>query len=267
MKHRIFFLWGAFSLLLAACGAEASTPVSNVSLANPASAYCEENGGTLEMRTDNEGNVSGVCIFTDGSECDEWAFFRGECSPAEAESLAAATQADATFDPPTVFPTPIPIDPTAYQGWWTYTHPVYGFSLLLPEDWVVEEVTTGDPLMNGHLLNLHSGDDGMLNIRMTFRRPDEDILLFPTGVGAGEFVEQGMLEIAGENARRMLFVCPTGQVQSIWYDGVDTAYLLRGDVEFGFIFSLQQAYCEEGYSLDGKSQHVGEMIIASLKAP
>ncbi|MCA9971355.1 MAG: META domain-containing protein [Anaerolineales bacterium] len=50
-------------------------------LANPASVYCEAQGGTLAMRTDESGGQYGVCIFEDGSECDEWAFFRGECAP------------------------------------------------------------------------------------------------------------------------------------------------------------------------------------------
>ncbi|MCU0679170.1 MAG: DUF333 domain-containing protein [Planctomycetes bacterium] len=50
-------------------------------LPNPASAYCEEQGGTSEIRTATDGSQSGVCKFTDGSECDEWKFFRGECGP------------------------------------------------------------------------------------------------------------------------------------------------------------------------------------------
>ncbi|MGA1867821.1 MAG: protease inhibitor I42 family protein [bacterium] len=49
-----------------------------VGLANPASVYCEESGGTLEFRTNDLGTY-GVCIFNDGTECEEWAFFRGEC--------------------------------------------------------------------------------------------------------------------------------------------------------------------------------------------
>ena len=268
MKHiNLLTFLGAFSLLLAACGGEESTPVANVDLANPASVYCEDNGGTLELRSDNEGNVNGVCIFADGSECDEWAFFRGECGPGGADAPAAATQAETTGVSPTAFPTLMPIDAAAYESWWTYTHPDYGFSLLLPEDWVVEEVTVGDPLLNGHLLNLHPRVDETLNIRLTFRHPDEDVLLWPTGVGAGELIEQGTLPVAGEDARRIYFVCPTGQVQSIFYQGMDTANLLRGDVEFGFIFELKQTYCEEGHSLDGKNQHIGEMIIASLTLP
>ena len=268
MKHTtLLTLLGAFSLLLAACGGEESTPVVNVGLANPASVYCEENGGILEMRSDTEGNVSGICLFADGSECDEWAFFRGECSPGGADVQAAATQTESASVSPTAFPTLIPIDAAEYETWWTYTHPDYGFSLLLPEDWVVEEVTTGDALVNGHLLNLHPRVDQTLNIRLTFRHPDEEVLLWPTGVGSGEFIEQGTLQIAGEEARRSYFLCPTGQVQSIWYQGMDTPNILRGDVEFGFIFELKQVYCEEGYSLDGKNQHIGEMIIASLNVP
>jgi putative hemolysin len=52
-----------------------------IGMANPASVYCEEQGGTLEMRQDADGGTYGVCIFADGSECEEWAYFRGECQP------------------------------------------------------------------------------------------------------------------------------------------------------------------------------------------
>lgn len=55
---------------------------SGAGLPNPASVHCREQGYLLEIRTDEEGNQHGVCIFPDGSECDEWAFFRGECGPA-----------------------------------------------------------------------------------------------------------------------------------------------------------------------------------------
>jgi putative hemolysin len=59
-------------------------PGDNVTgLANPASVHCEEQGGKLEIRTDADGGQKGACVFDDGSECDEWAFFRGECNPGE----------------------------------------------------------------------------------------------------------------------------------------------------------------------------------------
>ena len=56
---------------------------SEAGLPNPASVHCRDQGYLLEIRTDEEGNEYGVCIFPDGSECDEWAFFRGECGPAD----------------------------------------------------------------------------------------------------------------------------------------------------------------------------------------
>jgi putative hemolysin len=239
------------------------TPATN--MANPASVYCEQNGGTLDLRQDVTGGVAGVCVFPDGSECDEWAYFRGECKPADPTPTTAPESA------PTEFPTPRTIDPADYQGWWTYSNSTYGFSLMLPSDWVVDETTTGDALMNGHMLMLQSpqGKGEGLQIRMTFRRIGEDIPLWPTGVGAGEFVQQGTLDVAGQSARRVLFVCPTGQVNSIWYQGASEsdANIQRGAMEFGFIFSLTGFYCEEGHSLSGKIQYVGEMVIASLQMP
>ncbi len=54
-------------------------------IANPASLYCLEHGGTLEITKDAEGGEQGLCKFSDGTECDEWQFFRGECKPVELE--------------------------------------------------------------------------------------------------------------------------------------------------------------------------------------
>ena len=229
---------------------------SQANMPNPASAYCEQQGFTLEIRTAEDGSQSGTCIFPDGSECDEWAFYRGECGPAEQSGSTTSA---------TAIPTPLPIDPNDYQGWWTYTHEEYGFSLKLPEDWNVEEITTSDPLLNGHMLNLYT--EGY-NIRMAFRHLGEDALLWPTGVGAGEFVEQGTLDVAGEPASRFYFICPNGILNYIWYHGNENEpNILRGEIEFSFILSLTDYYCEEGHSIDGKFQHVGEMIIASLQVP
>lgn len=89
--HTLKMLPLIFSLLLAgllaACtaandGLEPALPDSgSASLPNPASAYCTAQGGNLEIRTDADGAQSGVCVFADGSECEEWAYFRGECAP------------------------------------------------------------------------------------------------------------------------------------------------------------------------------------------
>jgi len=49
-------------------------------LANPASVNCEQKGYKLVIRDMPEGGQTGFCEFPNGSECEEWAFFRGECT-------------------------------------------------------------------------------------------------------------------------------------------------------------------------------------------
>jgi putative hemolysin len=253
-------------LSLASCTAPQTQPtpvlvvtdIPQANLPNPASVYCEQRGNKLEIRTAADGSQSGVCLFPDGSECDEWAYFRGECSP--------TGQAQPTIAP-TKIPTALPIDPADYQGWWTYTQAGYGFSMMLPEDWLVEAITSNDPLMNGHALSLHPKHDSE-NIRMTFRRVGEAARLWPTGVGQGEFIPQGALDVASQPAQRVLLVCPMGEVTAIWYHQSESqANIMRGDLEFGFIFSAAPSHCASGYSVSGKVQRVGEMVIASLTVP
>ncbi|MGD8750541.1 MAG: DUF2807 domain-containing protein [Anaerolineales bacterium] len=174
--------------------------------------------------------------------------------------------AEALESTQTGFPTAIPIDTSDYQGWSKYMHETYGFSLLLPPEWVTDESATGVPILKGHLVNLRpQNSNETLNIRMTFRRVGDEVLLWPTGIGAGEFVSHGFLEVAGGPVRRMLFVCPSGQIDSVWYRGESEPNVRRGEFEFGFIFSHAGVYCELGYGLDGEVQHLAEMIVASLQ--
>lgn len=51
---------------------------SSVGMANPASLYCLNHGGKLEIREGKEGQY-GICVFPDGSECEEWAYMEGKC--------------------------------------------------------------------------------------------------------------------------------------------------------------------------------------------
>jgi len=50
-------------------------------LGNPASKYCIEHGGLSAIQSDDKGGQQGICQFPNGSVCDEWKFFRGECKP------------------------------------------------------------------------------------------------------------------------------------------------------------------------------------------
>lgn len=62
--------------LLTACATEPPTPP--VGLPNPASAYCVDQGGKLEIRTASDGGQSGWCHLPDGRVVEEWTLYRGE---------------------------------------------------------------------------------------------------------------------------------------------------------------------------------------------
>ena len=47
-----------------------------IGIPNPASIYCEKNGGKSIIKLDGDGNEYGVCKFKDGKEIDEWDFYR-----------------------------------------------------------------------------------------------------------------------------------------------------------------------------------------------
>ncbi len=65
--------------------AEPASP--NVQIANPASVNCVKVGGQLEIRKEPAGEY-GVCVFSDGSRCEEWRLFRKECKPGECRELS-----------------------------------------------------------------------------------------------------------------------------------------------------------------------------------
>ncbi len=79
--------------LSAACSHAQINPTQGPNMPNPASVYCEQQGGKLNLTQDASGGVSGMCIFPDGSACDEWAYFRGECKPGDSLAKSELTPA------------------------------------------------------------------------------------------------------------------------------------------------------------------------------
>lgn len=69
----------AVSLLLVGIVVFSGCTKDNIQLPNPAAVKCEEDGYIYEIREHENGGQYGVCIFDDGSECNGWAYFRGEC--------------------------------------------------------------------------------------------------------------------------------------------------------------------------------------------
>lgn len=118
MKHRmkLFSLVLAVTMLLSACAPAvtptvapqaatdipaqpAATEQTSAEIANPAAKNCVDQGFENEIRTATDGSQYGVCKFPDGSECEEWAYFRGECKQgdhtvAPAPDLNAASTTD-----------------------------------------------------------------------------------------------------------------------------------------------------------------------------
>ena len=84
MKQALSVILILAAILAAACGPEPAPTAAPTGpaagLPNPASKYCADQGYKLEIRDEAGGQV-GYCLFPDGSECEEWAFFRGECGP------------------------------------------------------------------------------------------------------------------------------------------------------------------------------------------
>jgi putative hemolysin len=68
-------------LMLGCAQKQQNQTVNDTAIANPASVFCAQNGGTLSIITAADGSQSGLCAFPNGSECEEWAYYRGECSP------------------------------------------------------------------------------------------------------------------------------------------------------------------------------------------
>ena len=70
-------LAGLGLLALAACSPATNAPPSapQVGLANPASVYCIDQGGTLEPVTTAAG-ISNTCVLPDGERIDEWDLYR-----------------------------------------------------------------------------------------------------------------------------------------------------------------------------------------------
>jgi putative hemolysin len=101
MKRHWLFLGIALALSGLALDGCCQPPADDTVLANPAIVHCEEQGYTVEPRTDEDGTYN-VCTFPDGTECEVWLYYQGECGPKKepADPTPAAMQT-ATLAPPT----------------------------------------------------------------------------------------------------------------------------------------------------------------------
>lgn len=142
-----------------------------IGMANPASVYCVEQGGELDIRMDAQGGQYGVCIFADGTECGEWAYFRGECQPGDND----------------VAPSPVPVP--------QYTNDTYGFSFDPPSSWAIEGY-------DDHVIFRQAP----YFLFVGYKGADADTPPFRTGMPAGEFADGGTAQLLGQELPKKLLV-------------------------------------------------------------
>ncbi len=222
--------------LLASCSPAqtTSTPVPN--MPNPAAVYCEQHSGKLEIVTSVDGSQSGLCIFPDGSKCDEWAYFRGECQPG-ASLVTPSPMVSPTFVPasPTPVPTATPartlLPPLVIDDTWaTYTNDRYGFSFRYPADWKLKEITGSVDTMSGHAVHLLHPTDPTVRLIIAFKRADEDRPITPTGMGGGELVTRGGVSLLGQEVERIVRF-EMGKDMAVYY-GWPRSATTGGDLVF-----------------------------------
>jgi len=161
-----------FVIFITGCkGGETQPESDEANLPNPASVFCQEQGGVTEIRSDSEGGQYGVCLFPDGSECDEWAFFRGECAPGEAQVAPSPESAP------------------------SYINEIYEFSIVLPDEWEAED--------HGEYVLFKRPGYFMF---VGYQWADEEPKPFRTGMPSGEFIEDGLSMILGQPIPRNILV-------------------------------------------------------------
>jgi len=210
------------TLIISGCGT--ATPEPATGLANPASVYCQEQGYALEMRTDANGGTYGVCEFPDGSECEEWAFYRGECQPAAVSEVtpeATHTVKPTAEQGPTQTPEPAAPqeaeDP--YPGWASYANADYGFAFRYPPTWTLEEEANLVKLSRGSLL-----------LTISYQRQSDDARPPWTGMPAGSFERRDAPAFMGQEIDSHALIYE-GKVKVLTYGAEigDVLYAIRLD--------------------------------------
>jgi putative hemolysin len=254
----------------------AETPAPSTGLANPASVHCEAKGHTLEIRSDKDGNQYGVCVFADGTECNEWAFFRGECSPGTPPA-ATTTPAPPAATPVPSTATPAPsLEPGAecapitvesgpeFKLWRKHVHETYGFTLLVPPGWAIEEITEPPHhTLRGHALILWSAEEPRARFQVAFRHQDEEQFIGRTGVGAGEIVDAGTVCFCGQEMGKRKLVFEGKDMTVLYGPGPE---IERGDLAFTLYLDYRGGW-EDKTALSKEIQAQVDQIIATFQLP
>ncbi|NYT64879.1 DUF333 domain-containing protein [Alcaligenaceae bacterium] len=63
------------AMLITGCTVSGPDPMLAIGMPNPASVYCIERLGTLDIQERADGQVT-MCVLPDGSSVEEWEFYR-----------------------------------------------------------------------------------------------------------------------------------------------------------------------------------------------
>jgi putative hemolysin len=224
---------------------ECAPSTEEAGMPNPASVFCEAQGGTVDIRTGDDGGQFGICVFADGSECDEWAFFHGECTPGAAAYLPDIAELEA-FE---------------FVDWQSYKNMAYELSLRFPPDWQVTEVTDAADTMAGHRVTLTSPDEPLAALYIAFKRASEDQQITPTGMGGGDLVDRGSVPFLGDKLIRQALIAE-GITMGVIYGG--GGEIARGE----HVFWISLSYAGSPLTDPGLSpeiERLADLIIASVQ--
>jgi dipeptidyl-peptidase-4 len=232
---------------------------------NPASVHCEEQGAKLEIRTEAGGEV-GYCLFPDGSECEEWAFYRGECGPGEAAGAAGKITARMLVEPNALAgPGPTHLMWSPQGATLAYVAPQDGGEDVL---WLYE-ATTGDK----RVLLDPVGHADSIEVTSAQWSPQGDALLL-TGEKALWLLDVdtgGLKSLAEGEAKTAVAFAPSGdmvsyvqdndlytiriadnQIQRLTTDGSDTVFNGTLDWVYTEEFATRVAQPAYAWSPDGR---------------
>jgi putative hemolysin len=205
LKYHLIVWWvfPTLAILLTACNTQQSIPPTETppntpeaNIPNPASAQCEEQGGKVEIR-ESEAGQYGICIFPDGSGCDEWALFHGVCKQGAKDT------------------------PTLEGITASYVNLNYGFALNPSEAWTIDDRIDSLVLKRpGYCLFIG------------FKPVGQALPLFRTGMPAGDFVDGGEFQWLGSSAKKNLLVYEDQTMLVDFCQQDEEGCLIAGDLNF-----------------------------------
>ncbi len=119
------------------------------------------------------------------------------------EILASFAHIEATGSPPDPAPMPTPI---VEKDLVTYVNDAYQFAFIYPSTWELEEIPSREEASRGVSANAVHLTRDTLRLMIQFKYPEEETILGPGGLAAGEIVEGSALTLLGRDVVKEMLV-------------------------------------------------------------